>query len=122
MAADATSYLDNIAITARELDVPDADWGSGGIMGASCSPGIGISDKNPGLQQQLPNWTLLDQNGDARNPQVGSIIGNGNGAGSTGMGQSAIVFVENPVDGNGGFESVAPAHLQTLEAGWVPVI
>jgi hypothetical protein len=45
------------------------------LGGGGAGPGIGISTQNPGLDESLPNWTLLDQHGNARDAQIGQNIG-----------------------------------------------
>ena len=70
-------FVDDPAVTFREAEEtnPDTLWNSGMFGGASNSPGIGISTENPGLEESLPNWTLLDQFGNARAAQIGQCIG-----------------------------------------------
>lgn len=69
------------AITAREAQVPLADFDDGCNLPASCAPGIGIGGRpNP----KLTDWTLLDQAQVARTPQETQHIGaNGIEGGST---------------------------------------
>lgn len=68
-------FVDDVSVTAMTTRVPDAVFNSGVFAGASNSPGIGISTENPGLEESLPNWTLLDQHGNARESQIGQLIG-----------------------------------------------
>ncbi len=73
--SEISFFVDDNSITSRSAEVPDANWSSGLLGGASNSPGIGISTENPGLDESLPNWTLLDQNSNARESQRGQLIG-----------------------------------------------
>ena len=68
-------FVDDASVTALDARVPDAEVNSGMFAGASNSPGIGISTENPGLGESLPNWTLLDQFGNARVNQRSQCIG-----------------------------------------------
>lgn len=68
-------FTDDAATTALSTRVPDAIVNSGVFGGGSNAPGLGISTENPGLDESLPSWTLLDQFGNARNGQRGQHIG-----------------------------------------------
>lgn len=68
-------FVDDASVTAMTTRVPDAVFNSGVFAGASNAPGIGISTENPGLEESLPNWTLLDQHGNARESQIGQLLG-----------------------------------------------
>jgi hypothetical protein len=85
MAANVPTYfLDAATVTARNAeytDTPltdvDGDGNYNTYLGAnragSCSPGIGI---NTGfVNPQLSDWSILDQAGDARSPQLSQHIG-----------------------------------------------
>ena len=94
----ASAFADDTAALGREAEVPNANWNSGMLGGGGAGPGIGISTENPGLDESLPNWTLLDQFGNARAGQVGQNIG--------GLG-----FVDRgsvPWPSSGGNEGTAP--------------
>jgi hypothetical protein len=85
MAQSLISYfVDDAALAALDTRVPGAaDVAVAGTVngmnvGASNAPGIGISTENPDLDESLPNWTLLDQHGNARDAQISQLIG-GNG-------------------------------------------
>jgi len=75
--SEISFFVDDPAVTFRQAEEtnPDTLWNSGMFAGASNSPGIGISTENPNLEEQLPNWTLLDQFGNARESQIGQCIG-----------------------------------------------
>jgi hypothetical protein len=135
MTATATVFIDDVAVTALGVRVPAASIDTGMNMGASNSPGIGISDDNPNLEEQLPNWTLLDQHGNARAAQIGQLIGGpGISAASTSAGQegtlpdAVIRFGANPVNVAGqpdNDEPIVPGagcDLAVLADGWADVI
>lgn len=69
----ATYGRNEAAVTAREAQTPLADFDDGMNLGASNAPGIGISTGivNP----KLIDWSIEDQNGDARDPQGTQHIG-----------------------------------------------
>jgi hypothetical protein len=121
----ATTFRNTASITAREAEVPDADF-SNGCNNASNSPGVGIATANPNLTGNPEQWTLLDQFGDARTPQIGQLIGGpGYSDPGTSSGESGteptdqfIIGVSNP--SNDGTVTVqGTANLATLAAGWV---
>lgn len=114
---DPTAYVDNVEIIIRGGQVA-ANWGTGMDWGASNAPGIGIATDNPNLDQSLPSWTRLDQDGDARTPQVSQVIGGGGPAGNDGKGLQPVEIVTNG-DGDGSVTVSQEATLTTLAAGWV---
>lgn len=69
----ATYGRNEAAVTAREAQVALADFDDGLNLGASNAPGIGICTDvvNP----KLSDWSVLDQNEDARDPQGTQHIG-----------------------------------------------
>ena len=93
----------------------------------SNAPGIGISTTNPGLAEQLPNWTLLDQHGDARSSQISQHLGGpaisdaGTSSGLEGTLPDAIVRLvdTDTLDGTGELTFPAlGADLTSLATGW----
>jgi len=131
MANLANAFVDDAAVTAGEARVPAADFDNGVNAGASCAPGIGIATDQANLQNTLPNWTLLDQHGNARNAQIGQCIGGpgisaaGTSAGQEGTLPDAVIRLwTNPVNVNGAPNPVgAPvgdgdAILIDLAVGW----
>ena len=121
-------FVDDDAITARSAQVPNADWLSGGNNAGNSMPlGIGVTGALDTLQ--LPNWTLLDQLGDARVPQIGQLIGGlgisdpsqSNGLEGNGLAHDvACPEVSNgPGDGTVTGKDEVWATLATLAAGWV---
>jgi hypothetical protein len=75
MANLPTTVAKDAAITPRALEVPAADFTNGCNIAAECAPGFGIATDNAGLEKSLPNWTLLDQDGDVRDPQHSQHLG-----------------------------------------------
>lgn len=61
------------AVTAREAQVPLADFDEGLNLGASNAPGVGICTQVP--NPKLSDWTVLDQTETARDPQGTQHIG-----------------------------------------------
>ena len=95
-------FIDDASTAALEARVPNAIVNSGMFAGGSNAPGIGISTQNPSLDESLPNWTLLDQFGDARVNQRSQCIG---GPGITDV-------ADYP--SSGGQEGTLPAAVVTL--------
>ena len=129
-------FRDSQALTAREIEVPFADFSTGMNPGASCAPGIGIATDNPDLQEQLPNWTLDDQFEDVRVPQVSQVLGglgvttdtdwpsSGGIEGNGSAHAEFIILATNADNLDGAPQNLPPvvqgtANLFTLEAGWV---
>jgi hypothetical protein len=124
-------FIDDTAAAALAARVPSADWNSGGTIAGSCSPGIGISTQNPNLEEQLPNWTLLDQHGNPRNAQIGQHIGGpGISAAGTSSGQEGTLpdatirlYDVDAMDGTGELTLPADgASLVDLAVGWAPQV
>ena len=120
-------FVDDDASAALAIRVPDADFNSGMFGGGSNAPGIGISTTNPGLDEQLPNWTLLDQHGDARSSQISQHLGGpaisdaGTSSGLEGTLPDAIVRLvdTDTLDGTGELTFPAlGADLTSLATGW----
>jgi hypothetical protein len=154
--ATPTLFIDDVAQTALEARFPARTgkpvpiYDTGMTMGASNSPGIGISDDNPDLQESLfaatdgsgdlvvGSWTLLDQHENARAAQIGQLIGgdgimiNANYPSSGGVEGTApdavIRFGANPDNVNGQPDNdavIVPgagADLAVLADGWADVV
>jgi len=131
MSATPFCFIDDAAVTALGVRVPAASVDTGMNRGASNAPGIGISDDNPGLDESLPSWTLLDQFGDPRNAQVSQCIGGpGISAAGTSEGQEGKLpeavtrFCTNPDNVDGQPDNDAPivmgegCDLLDLAVGW----
>ena len=95
-------FIDDASTAALEARVPNANVNSGLFAGGTNAPGIGISSENPGLSESLPNWTLLDQFGNARVNQRSQCIG---GPGITNVGD---------YPSSGGQEGTLPAAVATF--------
>lgn len=128
------AFYDDPAIAVRELEVTAASWDTGMNWGASNAPGIGIGTDNTNLEEQLPNWTLLDQHGNARAAQISQLLGGpGISDPSTSTGQegtlpdNVVRLVTNPANVNGQPDNDAPivglgnATLLDLAVGWTSV-
>lgn len=107
MATKPTSFRDDSGVRAAE--VPNASWVNGCNWAGSNAPGIGINMEIPNLSGEPQQFTLLDQTGAARDPQVSAQIGVEEG--------DAIRFgVNGPGDGT--FTPEANADLLSLATGW----
>lgn len=112
--------------TARSAEVPNANWTGGMNVAASNAPGIGINAGGGSLVGST-QWSLLDQDGDARTPQVGQVLG-GEGlttpadwpasGGLPGKGTDPIVVATPSLSGDGTVTDEGEATLSTLAAGW----
>ena len=70
-----TFFEDESAVTARALEVTGANWKNGVNYAGSCAPGIGINMGEGAVVGAPEQFTLLDQDGAVREPQVGQSIG-----------------------------------------------
>ena len=124
-----TVFTDDLVNVVRAGEVPNADFNSGCVGGGSAGPGIGIGPET-NLEQSLPNWTLLDQHGNARDGQIGQNIG-GSGytspndwptsGGDEGTAPESTIRVQDnaDMDGSGALSFPAPnAVLTDLALGW----
>ena len=76
-----TYHLNDASVSARAAEVPAADFTGGLNRGGSNACGVGIN--TAAVNPKLSDWSLLDQHGDARSPQLSQHIGgNGLGVGS----------------------------------------
>tara|TARA_R110002020_G_scaffold169380_1_gene358532 strand:- start:45 stop:479 length:435 start_codon:yes stop_codon:yes gene_type:complete len=131
MASKPTFFVDDAAATALQARVPGADLNSGMFAGASNSPGIGINVGEGAIADEPQQFTVLDQFGDPRQPQIGQLIG-GNGITETsdwpGSGgtegtapDSAILVLADPDSTDGSGTITLPAEgawLADAETGW----
>ena len=127
MPTPVTVFVDDAAVTERSTEVPDAEWNSG-MLGGGCAVG-GIGPQ-AGLDESLPNWTLLDQFGNARDGQRGQYIGgpgytdpadypSSGGAEGTLPASTVRVQDNETMDGSGALSFPAPnAILTDLDVGW----
>ena len=132
MANLPNAFYDDAAIAAGEIRNTTASWTTGMNLGGSCAPGIGIATDNTNLEEQLPNWTLLDQFGNVRDAQIGQQIGGpgisdaGTSSGQEGtLPDSTIRLFDNPANVNGQPDNDAAAVangsaiLRVLADGWL---
>jgi hypothetical protein len=102
-------FVDDASVVALEARVPNAVFNSGMFAGASNAPGIGISSTNPGLDESLPSWTLLDQ-GEASNDYVPRVRINQRSQCIGGPG----ITLTSDWPGSGGQEGSLPAAVATF--------
>ena len=126
MPNQPTSFIDATSVTAREAEVPLAAFDNGMNLGGSNAPGLGIATageiQTQDLDESLPNWTLLDQDEDAREPQVSQHIGgDGLDDGVAGKGTVAIDVNVNDAAGDGSATIDGVATLADLSVGWTSV-
>lgn len=130
MANSPTFYRDAAAVAARSPESVDGavDWNGGMNLAGSCAEGVGIATDVPNLTGDPASWTLLDQDGAARTPQVSQHIG-GTGLGGTypssggveGKGTTPIDVGTPSATGDGTATIDGDATLATLAAGWTAV-
>ena len=70
-----TVMVDDAAVTARALENTGADFDNGCNLAGSNAPGIGINMLKGAVVGTPEQFTLLDQRGDARDPQTSQCIG-----------------------------------------------
>jgi hypothetical protein len=119
--ATPTFFVDDAAVTARTVEVPNADWDGGGNNGASCSQGLGINYLGGAVVGTPEQFTLLDQRGDPRTTQISQLIGgSGLGSGTSGTAPDATIRAGTPsANGDGSVTPIANVSLVSLAAGWV---
>ena len=108
--ANATYFLDPTTVTAREAEVPNADFAGGLNRGGSNAPGVGINIDGGDVTN---DWTIPDQHGVARAPQDSQHLGNGDNAGVEGPGTVPINVTDNDAEFND------TCSLTDLATGWV---
>ena len=113
-----TTFVDTATVASRVSDYPVSTDFSTGMNNGGCAPGIGI---NVGVANvSADDFTLLDQDEDARTPQVGQYIGgDGLDEGTSGKGTVGISVVTNDTDGEGGVTVTGDATLNSLATGWI---
>lgn len=118
--AQAATFIDVDARAVRVSEVSDASFVNG-MNNGSNQAGIGISNGPTDLVGTPEQFTLLDQNEDARTPQLGQSLGGvALGDGETVVASQAIDLIDNDVSGNGEVTiDGSGATLTTLAAGWV---
>jgi hypothetical protein len=122
--AQSATFIDIDALAVRPAEVAAASFANGMNKG-SCQPGIGISGGPTLLVGTPEQFTLLDQNGDARTPQLGQSIGGvALGDGETVVASQAIDLIDQADNSGDGTVTIdgTGVTLTTLAAGWVPGI
>ena len=119
-------YVQLDVVAARTVEYPpETDWDTGANRAASNACGIGIGE-GADLVGTPDQFTLLDQNGAARTPQLSQSIG-GIPAGD-GSDQPPNPLVDEirlgtvAAGGTGGTVYVGNATLNTLATGWEAVV
>ncbi len=136
--ATPTFYIDTASNTARQAEVTGASWNTGLNWAGSNAPGVGINMNEGEVVGTPEQFTLLDQDGAARNPQVSQVLG-GTGfvdrstpnpdwpssGGVEGKGTLPVQDGTNPANVDGAPNNDAPVvvigtcALPTLAGGWV---
>ena len=130
---EPTSFIDTVAVAARQPNVPLASFSNGGNLAGSCAHGIGINMNEGAVVGTPEQFTLLDQFGDARAAQISQHIGgSGLGAGSEGTAPDAVIrFGTNKTNAekqagqdagesvDGEITPIGNSTLNTLALGWV---
>lgn len=104
-----TSFRDDSLV--RSAEVPSASWSNGMNWGGSNAPGIGINMLQGAIVGTPEQFTLADQFGDARTPQVSAQIGHEDG--------DSVRYGTNNSGGSGVFTPTSNCTLNTLALGWV---
>jgi len=107
-----TSFRDDSEV--RDTELPNASWINGMNWGGSNAPGIGINYDGGAVVGTPQQFTLLDQHGDARSPQISAQIGHEDG--------DSIRQGTNSANGDGTFTPLANAALVDLAIGWADEI
>ena len=117
--AQAATFIDDTARATRASEVAAASF-LNGMNNGSCQPGVGITSGPINLVGTPQQFTLLDQNEDARTPQLGQSIGGvALGAGEGIVASQAIDLVDNGAGDGTVTKDGTGATLTTLAAGWV---
>ena len=113
-------------VAARALEYPsETDWDTGANRAGSNAHGIGIGEGTD-LVGTPDQFTLLDQNGAARTPQLSQSIGGvalGAGTDQPPDPLTDEIRLGTPAAlGTGGMVYVGKATLNTLATGWEAVV
>ena len=125
---EPTYFIDDAAQTARAAEVTGADFDNGMNLGGSCACGLGINMNEGAVVGTPPQFTLLDQFGNAREAQISQHIGgSGLGDGSSGTLPDAVIrFGTLPTEAakdsdpavDGTIIPVGNSTLSVLADGW----
>jgi len=128
---DVSAAVDDVSVAARALEVPDADFTNGMNVTGSNAPGIGINIAGGAVIGTPEQFTLNDQDNDARTPQVSQLVG---GAGyinrgsvawpsSGGVEGKGVLFLRGgpqaAAAGDGTITFTDNLWLQALSGGWI---
>ena len=143
---EPTYFQDDVAMTARALEVAEADFLNGMNMGGSCAPGIGINMNEGAIVGTPEQFTLLDQGNAftpeaprARTPAFSQSIGGlpyvdrgtvpwpGSGGTTTTLPEGSVRFGDSPTQAaidadpalNGTIIPIGNSTLVSLAGGWV---
>jgi len=128
--AAATKFQNSTAVLARAAEVPNATFFDGCNQAASNACGLGINIGGGAVIGEPNQFTLLDQYGDARTPQVSQVIGgvgdtasaeypSSGGTEGNGSGDAEFIFAATPsASGDGDVLIVGTANLADLAIGW----
>jgi hypothetical protein len=126
-----TTFTDDSALGLRSAEVPDAQWGTGGDWAGSNAHGLGINHGEGAVSGEPQQFTLLDQDGAARNPAVSGVIGHEgytdpanwpSSGGAEGKPSDSIRQGTTDADGLGTVTPIANVALTVLATGWVNAI
>lgn len=117
-----TVFVDDSLVAARLAEVPDAAWDNGCNNAGSNAPGVGINYGEGAVVGEAQQFTLLDQNGDARNPQISAQIGveDGDSIRSCTNATQAAKDADPAADGT--VTPIGNVALTDLAVGWVDAI
>ena len=135
---DVTYYSDDLAKTVRETEVPNASFDNGVNNAGSNACGIGINIGGGAVVGTPAQFTLEDQDGNARTPQNSQAIGGlaytdpadwPSSGGTSGAGTQALLAGTTPTNAeksadpsvDGRVVTTGEATLATLNAGWTAV-
>lgn len=125
---DVTYFVDDVAKTAREAEVVAASFSDGGNHAGSNACGLGINQGGGPVVGTPPQFTLLDQHGNAREAQISQSIGGHpyvaaasypSSGGEEGTAPDAVVrFGTTTTNGDGVVTSVGNSTLSDISVGW----
>ena len=135
---EPTIFVDATAKTAREAEVPEANFDNGMNNGGSCACGIGINMNEGAVVGTPEQFTLEDQFENARDSQISQSIGGfpfvdrdtidwpGSGGTPGTEPDSTIEFGDNPTQAakdadpelDGTLAVISTASLVDLAVGW----